>query len=274
MRASWDVARKEKELNDRFEALYNQKESEEENKKEVVFDEEETVIEKKDPIRSTGLRALSESEEEWSDSDDDKENEKASKTEELKDDTSKDDVAKNPSSTNANLSIVSNSDAHSSNQLLSLGKDGKLHKAKPSSNLLDLFSRAKSKSSTKPLQSAELNKQNTKDEAAESQPKLAESTEPIEPSSPSVDENEYKEGEQPTEADYARYRRMMQEPSMSWICCLLIESVKNDLFDSEAEESGSEAEGGDSVDSETPMVVPEGIDITERPCITLLVLRV
>ena len=99
-----------------------------------------------------------------------------------------------------------------------------------------------------------------------------EPVEPVEPSSPSVDENEYKEGEQPTEADYARYRRMMQEPSMHWICHLRIESVKNDLFDSEAEESGSEIEGGDSIDSETPMVVPEGIDITERPCILWLML--
>ena len=208
-------------MNDRFEALYNQKKEENENKKEIVFDEEETVIEREDPIRNTGLRALSESEEEWSDSDDNRENEiKVSKAEGLKEDTSKDDVAKSEGSINSDLNIASKREVDSnSNQLLSLGKDGKLRKAKPSSNLLDLFSRAKSKSSTKQLQVAELNKQNTKDEA-KPQPELTESlepvepVEPVEPSSPSVDENEYKEGEQPTEADYARYRRMMQEPSM------------------------------------------------------------
>ena len=45
------------------------------------------------------------------------------------------------------------------------------------------------------------------------------------------------------------------------------EAEKNDLFDSEAEESGSELEERDSVHSDTEFVVPEGIDITERPCI-------
>ena len=110
-------------MNDRFEALYNQKKEENENKKEIVFDEEETVIEREDPIRNTGLRALSESEEEWSDSDDNRENEiKVSKAEGLKEDTSKDDVAKSEGSINSDLNIVSKREVDSnSNQLLSLG---------------------------------------------------------------------------------------------------------------------------------------------------------
>ena len=46
---------------------------------------------------------------------------------------------------------------------------------------------------------------------------------------------------------------------------LISEAEKNDLFDSEAEESGSELEEGDSAHSDTEFVVPEGIDITEKP---------
>ena len=70
------------------------------------------------------------------------------------------------------------------------------------------------------------------------------------------DENTYSEQEQPTAEDYERYKRMMQDEK---------QDKSNRLFDDEAEESGSDVNPDDDEKEDEKMVVPEGIDIIERP---------
>ena len=140
-----------------------------------------------------------------------------------------------------------------SSELLVLGADGKLRKAKPAVSLIDLFKqatekRAQNQTNSQPKEETLFDKEDTSGDETHSDET------PKEDESSPEDENEYTE--QPTAEDYARYREMMKEPTLT----------HNDLLDSEAEESGDEIEfDGEMEEKEDgKIVVPNGIDIVER----------
>lgn len=233
-------------MNERFEALCKQKEEEEKEEKEVEFDEEEMIVEKEKPSQNHGLHALSESEEE-SDLSTDVETEKKKTESSEKPVIQPDSAAAAPSTTLSALKMT-NPRGYSSQQ-----KEETVHTSKEGASLLTLFSRAKARPHPAPSASIdssnpssplnelseknvlntlnpsnssipsnslnelnELNSFHLSDGAKPSDPQEAEPSSEV--SSPSIDENDYKEGEQPTAEDYARYRAMMKDSS--WFKCL------------------------------------------------------
>lgn len=140
--------------------------------------------------------------------------------------------------------------------LLVLGSDGKLRKAKPAVSLVDLFKQAREKkirSQSESQAKEETLFEKEEENEQEDEASIPEDEPPSDESAPE-DENDYTE--QPTAEDYARYKEMMKEPT----------HVHNDLLDSEAEESGDDIplEGELEEKEDGKIVIPNGIDIVER----------
>lgn len=218
-------------MNERFEAMCKQKEEEEE--KEVEFDDEEMIVEKEKPEEHHGLPALSESEE----SDDGANVETEKKGIESSKESDSKPLSEQESNPVSTLKMM-NPRGYSSEL-----KEEREHDSKEGASLLTLFSRAKarppsassaSKDSSNPSNvsnslnpsnpsnpSNSLNPSNSTNPSNSSNP--PDGSTPSDPnaeaapasgdSSPSIDENDYKEGEQPTAEDYARYRAMMKDSS-------------------------------------------------------------